>query len=68
MIDNFGVADTAGPKARSMFDLSNLDIDFCALGRGMGVEAMRATTAEKFNDQFKYCMQNKGPHLIEVIL
>ena len=34
----------------------------------MGLEAMRATTAEEFIDQFKYCMQNKGPHLVEVIL
>jgi len=34
----------------------------------MGVEAMRATTAEEFNTQFAYCMANKGPHLIEAII
>ena len=54
--------------ALSMFDLSNPDIDFCALAQGMGVEAMRATTAEEFNDQFAFCMANKGPHLIEAII
>ena len=67
-LHNVGAANHAGPKALSMFDLSNPDIDFCALAQGMGVEAMRATTAEEFNDHFAYCMANKGPQLIEAII
>jgi acetolactate synthase-1/2/3 large subunit len=54
--------------ALSMFDLSNPDLDFCKLAEGMGVNAMRSTTTEEFNNQFAYCMANKGPHLIEVII
>ena len=67
-LHNVGAANDAGPKALSMFDLSNPDIDFCALAQGMGVESMRATTTEEFNHQFAYCMANKGPHLIEAII
>ena len=67
-LHNVGAANDAGPMALSMFDLSNPDIDFCALAQGMGVEATRATTAEEFNDQFAFCMANKGPHLIEAII
>ena len=49
-LHNVGAANVAGPKGLSMFDLSNPDIDFCTLAQGMGVVAMRAATAEEFND------------------
>ena len=48
--------------------MSGPDIDFCALAQGMGLEVMRATAAEEFNDQFASSMANKGPHLIEAII
>lgn len=67
-LHNVGAANDAGPMALSMFDLSNPDLDFCKLAEGMGVNAMRSTTTEEFNNQFAYCMANKGPHLIEVII
>ena len=67
-LHNVGAANDAGPKALSMFDLSNPDIDFCTLAQGMGVVAMRAAIAEEFNDLLAYCMANKGPHLIEAII
>ena len=67
-LHNVGAANDAGPKALSMFDLSNPDIDFCTLAQGMGVVATRAATAEEFKEQFAYCMANKGPHLIEAII
>lgn len=67
-LHNVGAAQNAGPKALSMFDLSNPDLDFCKLAEGMGIEAMRATTAEEFNEHFAYCMKNKGPQLIEVMI
>ena len=67
-LHNVGAANDAGPMALSMFDLSNPDLDFCKIAEGMGIEAMRSTTTEQFNEQFAYCMKNKGPQLIEVII
>src|SRR5207248_7192023 len=39
-------AATPGPKALAMLDLSRPDLDFVSLARGMGVDAVRADTAE----------------------
>ncbi|TNE56976.1 MAG: acetolactate synthase large subunit [Alphaproteobacteria bacterium] len=61
-------AENAGPKALSMLNIGSPDLSFTEIARGMGVEAMRSETAEDFNDHFKYCMENKGPKLIEVML
>lgn len=61
-------AGEPGPKALSMFDLSNPDIDWCLLARGLGVEATRATTSEEFTAQFADAMKTRGPRLIEVVL
>lgn len=61
-------AENAGPKALSMLNIGNPDMNFTQMAEGMGVEAMRSETAEDFNDHFKYCMENKGPKLIEVML
>ena len=41
------VGANPGPKALDMLDLSRPDLDFTSLARGMGVEAVRATTAEE---------------------
>ncbi len=65
---HFVAALDPGPKALSMFDLSNPDIDFCKLAQVMGIEAMRFTIAAEFNKHFAYCMANKGPHLIEATI
>lgn len=61
-------AESAGPKALSMLDISNPDLDFTALATGMGVDAVRATTAEEFNVAFERAMGERGQHLIEVML
>ena len=61
-------ATEAGPKALSMLDISNPDIDFVSLAKGMGVDAVRATTAEEFNDAFSRAMSERGQHLIEAML
>lgn len=61
-------AENAGPKALSMLDLHNPELDWVKLAQGMGVEAMRAETAEEFADQFSRCMRTKGPHLIEAVV
>jgi acetolactate synthase-1/2/3 large subunit len=61
-------ARNVGPKALSMLDLHNPELDFVKLAGGMGVEASRAETLEDFDDQFAGAMAQKGPRLIEVIL
>ncbi len=61
-------AENPGPRALSLFDLTNPTLKWTEIASGMGVEAMQSNTAEEFSDHFKYCMNNKGPHLIEVVL
>jgi acetolactate synthase-1/2/3 large subunit len=55
----------AGPKAQSLLDLSNPDIDFVAIAEGFGVPATRATTAEELAAQFSAAVGEPGPHLID---
>jgi len=61
-------AENPGPKALSMLDLHNPDLNFASMAHGMGVEGSIATTAEEFSDQFASAMKQKGPRLIEVVL
>jgi acetolactate synthase I/II/III large subunit len=61
-------AEAGGPKARSMLDLQNPDMDFVALSNGLGVPATRADTAEDFTDQLERALDEPGPHLIEAIV
>ena len=57
-----------GENAQRQLNIGDPDIDYVALAKGMGVNAMRATTAEEFNDSFARCMAEPGPHLIEAII
>ncbi|MGB8841233.1 MAG: thiamine pyrophosphate-dependent enzyme, partial [Aliidongia sp.] len=61
-------AENPGPKALSMFDLRNPELNWVSLAHGMGVEASRAETAEEFAAQFSAAMRERGPRLIEVML
>ena len=61
-------AGNPGPKALSMLDLHNPELDFVKLATGMGVEASRATTIEEFDAQFQSAMRSRGPRVIEVVL
>ncbi len=61
-------ARNVGPKALSMLDLHNPELDFVKLAGGLGVEATRAETLEDFDAQFADAMAGKGPRLIEVVL
>lgn len=60
--------DAPGPKAQSMLDLSNPDLDFTALARGMGVDAARATTADDFTTQLERALATPGPSLVEALI
>jgi acetolactate synthase-1/2/3 large subunit len=57
-----------GPRALSMLDLHNPELDFVKLAGGMGVEASRAETLEDFDAQFASAMAQTGPRLIEVVV
>ncbi len=61
-------AEAAGPKALSMLDISRPDLDFAALAQGMGVDAVRSTTAEEFTTSLERALSEPGPHLIDAQL
>jgi acetolactate synthase-1/2/3 large subunit len=58
----------AGPRALELLDLSNPDIDFVAIARGMGVPANTASTSEELAEQFSKALTEPGPHLIEAMV
>jgi acetolactate synthase I/II/III large subunit len=57
-----------GPKALEMLDLTNPELDFVSLAKGMGVSATRATTAEEFTEQLERALAEPGPNLVEAML
>ena len=61
-------AEQVGPKALSMLDLHDPDLDFVAISTGMGVPATRATTAEEFTEQLAAAFATPGPVLIEAMI
>jgi acetolactate synthase-1/2/3 large subunit len=61
-------ATQPGEQARRMLDLDGPPLDWVQMARGMGVEAVRATTAEAFASQFASAMRSRGPFLIEAAL
>ena len=63
-----GVGANPGRTALDMMDLSNPDLDWPALARGMGVEGARATTMAEYADLFASAMARKGPFVIELVI
>jgi len=61
-------AESTGPKAKAMLDLSHPDMDFVALAQGLGVPAVRAQTADDFTAQLERALAEPGPHLIEAVV
>jgi acetolactate synthase-1/2/3 large subunit len=61
-------AGSAGPKAQAQLSLSEPDMDFVQISGGLGVPAVRATTAEEFGTAFERAVAEPGPHLIEAIV
>jgi len=62
-----GVAEP-GRNATDMMDLGRPDLDWVSLAKGMGVEGVRVTSAEQFNDAFKASLKHSGPFLIEAVV
>jgi acetolactate synthase I/II/III large subunit len=57
-----------GPKALSMLDLTNPALNWTQLAEGMGVPAVRCTTAEEFAAALKEALAHRGPRLIEAMI
>ena len=57
-----------GRKARSLTDLSNPDIEWTSLARGLGVPAVRVESAEALTRELERSFATPGPALIEMIL
>ena len=60
-----GVTDP-GRNARAMFDIAGPELDWVALARGQGLDAVRVTDMDQFATAFGAAMQAKGPFVIEV--
>jgi len=61
-------ANAGGPKARRMLDLTEPDLDFVSLARGLGVAATRVETAEALTRALEASYAEPGPTLIEAAL
>ena len=62
------VGANPGRTALDMLDLGNPDLDWTKLADGMGVEAARAETCERFADLFAQANARNGPFLIELVI
>lgn len=56
-----------GPNAMALTDLSNPDLDWVSLARGMGVPAKRATTTTELAAALTACKE-PGPSLVEAVV
>ena len=56
-----------GQNAARMFDVEGPVLDWVALARGHGVQAVRVADTAGFNAAFAEAMGQRGPRLIEVV-
>jgi acetolactate synthase-1/2/3 large subunit len=61
-------AGTAGPKARSILDLTRPAISWTQLSQSMGVPGVRATTTAEFREALTAALRDRGPRLIEAMI
>ncbi|OYU71082.1 MAG: acetolactate synthase large subunit [Alphaproteobacteria bacterium PA2] len=57
-----------GPSASKLLDLGDPKIDWVAMAKGMGVDAVRCETAEQFEAAFARAMKEPGPKFIEAAI
>lgn len=60
--------ESPGPRAASLTDLSNPDIDWVRMAGGMGVPGTRPESAEELVNALERAYAEPGPHLIEVVI
>ena len=58
----------SGPIANDMMTLDRPDLDWVSLARGMGVEAVRATTVAEFHRALLAGLSTSTPFLIEAVI
>jgi len=61
-------AGQAGERAARMLDLSRPTPDFTAISTGLGVPAVRVTTAEELDRELRRAYAEPGPHLVEAVV
>jgi acetolactate synthase-1/2/3 large subunit len=61
-------ATNPGRKALDMLSLSDPDLDWVGLARGMGVPGSRATSIEELAKGVRAGLATPGPYLVEVVL
>ena len=61
-------AGQAGERAARMLDLSGPTPDFTEISTGLGVPAVRVTTAGDLDRELRRAYAEPGPHLIEAIV
>jgi len=61
-------AGRPGHNASRMLDIDEPALDWVKIAAGMGVEAVRATTAEEFTKALQGAAGRRGPFLIEAVL
>jgi len=57
-----------GPTALSLLDLSNPDLEWADIARGMGMNAVTVEDTRALDESVAEAMATKGPCLIEVII
>ncbi len=57
-----------GAQAAALLNLSNPDLDFVSLAKGMGVNAVRVTTAEEYSRALAAMLKEPGPNVIEAMI
>lgn len=61
-------AHNPGPKAMSMLDLGNPELDWVSLANGLGVPGRRAAGLQEFSAALNWSLNEPGPSLIEAVL
>ena len=64
---NVGAA-APGPRARDMLEIGRPTLDWVSLARGMGVEAVRATSIAELVRGLEAGFASEGPYLVEVAM
>ncbi|MBS0441392.1 MAG: acetolactate synthase large subunit [Proteobacteria bacterium] len=66
-LERVGAAES-GPKAQAQLDLHAPALDFTRMAQGMGVHAVRTSSAGDFVKALEYALAHPGPHLIEAVV
>jgi acetolactate synthase-1/2/3 large subunit len=61
-------AGEAGPSARKLLELGDPKIEWVQVARGLGLPAVRCTSAEDFERAFEGAMSQRGPMFIEAAI